>query len=95
MPETILIIFSSLCTLSPGLILSGEYPILKSTPHFSPDSLSRIGTQISSVTPGYTVDSYTTIESFVKFRPTILLAPSTGERSGVLSEFIGVGTATI
>ena len=35
-----------------GLILSGEYPILKSTPHFNPDSFSRIGTQISSVTPG-------------------------------------------
>ena len=29
------------CTLSPGLIRSGLYPILKSTPHFKPDSLSR------------------------------------------------------
>lgn len=43
--------------LSPGFILSGEYATLKSCPHFNPDSLSNMGTHISSVTPGYTVDS--------------------------------------
>ena len=31
----------------------------------------------------------------VRFRPTKLLAPSTGLRSGVLSALTGVGTATI
>ena len=36
--DTIFVIVSKRCTLSPGLIRSGEYPILKSTPHFSPDS---------------------------------------------------------
>ncbi len=51
--------------------------------------------QISSVTPGYTVDSYTTIEPFVKLRPMILLALSTGAKFGVLSELIGVGTVII
>ena len=53
------------------------------TPQISPDSFSRIGTQTSSVTPGYTVDSYTTTEPFVKFLPNIWLAPSTGDRFGV------------
>lgn len=71
--------------LSPGFILSGEYPTLKSIPHFKPDSFSNIGIQISSVTPGYTVDSYTTIDPLVKFRPIILLAPSTDAKLGVLS----------
>ena len=51
-PETILVIVSNRWILSPGLIRSGEYPILKSFPHFKPDSISRIGTHISSVTPG-------------------------------------------
>ena len=45
------------CTLSPGLMRSGLYPIFQSTPHFKPDSFSIMGTQMSSVTPGYTVDS--------------------------------------
>ena len=54
-----------------------------------------IGTQISSVTPGYTVDSNTTIVPGVRFCPTVLDAPSTGLRSGVLSLLTGVGTATI
>ena len=40
---------------------SGEYAIFQSTPHLRPDSFSMIGTQISSVTPGYTVDSKQTI----------------------------------
>ena len=54
-----------------------------------------MGTQISSVTPGYTVDSKTTMLPFVRFLPTVRLAPSTGVRSGVWSAFTGVGTATI
>lgn len=37
---------------TPGLMRSGEYPILKSTPQVRPDSFSRIGTHTSSVTPG-------------------------------------------
>ena len=94
-PDTTLIASLSLCSLSPGLILSGEYPTLKSIPHLKPDSSSRIGTHISSVTPGYTVDSNTTIAPFVKFLPTILHALLTGFKSGVLSGLIGVGTATI
>ena len=49
----------------------------------------------SSVHPGYTVDSYTTIVPFVKFLPTISDAPITGDKSGVWSIFTGVGTATI
>ncbi len=94
-PDTIFVIVSKRCTLSPGLIRSGEYPILKSTPHFNPDSFSRIGTQISSVTPGYTVDSKTITEPLTRFRPNRRLAPSTGDKSGVWSLLTGVGTATI
>ena len=44
-------------SLSPGFILSGENPTLKSVPHFNPENLSSTGTQSSSVQPGYTVDS--------------------------------------
>ena len=64
-------------------------------PHLSPDSFSMIGTQVSSVTPGYTVDSKTPTVPFVRFCPTKRLAPSTGDRSGVWSAFTGVGTATM
>ena len=35
-----------------GLIRSGENPTVKPSPQRSPDSRSKIGTQISSVTPG-------------------------------------------
>jgi hypothetical protein len=53
-PAMIFVILSNECASSPGLILSGEYPILKSAPHFSPDSFSKskMGATISSVTPG-------------------------------------------
>ena len=54
-----------------------------------------MGTHTSSVTPGYTVDSNTTIVPGVIFWPTVLDAPSTGLRSGVVSLFTGVGTATM
>ena len=94
-PDTTLTIVSNLWSLSPGFILSGEYPTLKSTPHFIPEASSSIGIHISSVTPGYTVDSYTTIDPFTKFLPKVLLAPITGLKSGVLSSLVGVGTATI
>ena len=49
---------------------------------------------MSSVTPGYTVDSKTTMVPGVRFWPTVREAPSTGRRSGVVSGFTGVGTAT-
>ena len=94
-PETIFVIFSNLCTLSPGLTLSGEYAILKSLPPCIPENFSNIGKHISSVNPGYTVDSYITIAPFDIFFPTISLALITGVKSGVLSSFTGVGTATI
>ena len=51
--------------------------------------------QISSVTPGYTVDSNTTIVPGVKFCPTVFEAPIIGLKSGLLSSLTGVGTATI
>ena len=58
----------------PGLV-GGLDPIFQSTPHLSPDSFSMIGTQISSVTPGYTVDSKTTMVPGVRFCPTVRDAP--------------------
>ena len=57
------------CCLSPGLILSGLYPHVKSLPYLRFDSFSKIGTQSSSVHPGYTVDSYTTISFFFNLMP--------------------------
>ena len=59
-PETTFVILVKECSLSPGFILSGEYPVLKSLRCFKPDSFSSIGTHCSSVQPGYTVDSNTT-----------------------------------
>ena len=87
--------FSTLFFLSPGLILSGEYPTLKSSMHFRLDSFSRIGMHKSSVTPGYTVDSYTTMESFCRFLPTTSDADMTNLKSGLLLSLIGVGTDTM
>ena len=49
------LIFSTVCNLSPGLILSGLYPAKKSTFIFRPLIFSTTGIQSSSVTPGYTV----------------------------------------
>ncbi len=94
-PDTIFNTFVTVCTLSPGFIRSGEYPTLKSAPQTRPDSFSNTGTHISSVTPGYTVDSKTTISPFFKCLPTSLLALIRKDRFGVLSSAIGVGTATI
>ena len=45
-------IFSTVCSLSPGLIRSGEYPAKKSSLNFNPDNFSKTGTHSSSVTPG-------------------------------------------
>ena len=45
-------IFSTVCSLSPGLIRSGEYPAKKSTLNFNPLIFSKTGTHSSSVTPG-------------------------------------------
>ena len=54
-----------------------------------------MGTQISSVAPGYTVDSYITISSFFKIDPIDSLDFSKGTKSGFLCSSIGVGTVTI
>ena len=51
-PEETFTIVARVCTLSPGLILSGEYPTLKSSFHFKPETSSNTGIQSSSVQPG-------------------------------------------
>ncbi len=95
MPEIILQTEDRVCTLSPGLTRSGLYPIFQSAPRASPEALSIIGAQISSVTPGYTVVANTTIAPARKFSPMISDAFSNSERSGVQSALTGVGTATM
>src|SRR3569833_2975576 len=54
-----------------------------------------MGTQSSSVQPGYTVDSYTTTSSFLMVLPTVWLAPMSGCRPGRRWRSIGVGTVTM
>ena len=71
---TTLAILSTVCSLSPGLILSGLYQIVKSFGQDNPLTLSRTGRQISSVAPGSTVDSYTTICQGCNIDPIISLA---------------------
>ncbi len=56
-PAVTLSIFVTVCSLSPGLILSGEYPQKKSWLNLRLENFSSIGTHSSSVAPGYTVDS--------------------------------------
>ena len=56
-PEVTFNIFSTVCSLSPGLILSGEYPAKKSSLKIKLEILSNTGMHSSSVAPGYTVDS--------------------------------------
>ena len=51
-PEVTFLIVVSVFNLSPGLILSGEYPQKKSTLNFNPENFSKTGTQSSSVHPG-------------------------------------------
>jgi hypothetical protein len=51
-PEVTFLIFSTVCSLSPGLIRSGEYPAKKSRLNFKPDVFSITGMQSSSVAPG-------------------------------------------
>jgi len=51
-PEVTFLIEVSVFTLSPGLILSGEKPTLKSSTNFNPEYFSNTGTQSSSVAPG-------------------------------------------
>ena len=46
---------SKVCSLSPGLILSGLNPQKNPLFNFNPDILSKIGTHNSSVAPGKTV----------------------------------------
>ena len=51
-PEVTFLILVNVFTLSPGFILSGEYPQKKSILYFKPLNFSRTGTQSSSVQPG-------------------------------------------
>jgi hypothetical protein len=51
-PAVIFNILSTVCSLSPGLILSGEYPAKKSVLNFKPLTFSKTGTHSSSVKPG-------------------------------------------
>src|SRR5678816_3403552 len=53
-----------------------------------------IGMQTSSVAPGYTVDSKTTVVPRVICRPTDSLADIRGPKSGWCASSTGVGTAT-
>ncbi len=53
-----------------------------------------IGMHTSSVAPGYTVDSKTTVAPRLRFLPTEVLAPTSGEKSGACASSTGVGTAT-
>ena len=91
-PEVTLRIVESLCSLSPGLILSGLYPTKKFLLNLRPEIRSNTGTQSSSVAPGYTVDSYITRSPSLRTFPTVSEAPRSGERSGRLLASIGVGT---
>jgi len=74
---------------------SGLYPQKKSTLYFRPDSRSITGTQTSSVAPGYTVDSNTTMSPLRRVLPTVRLAESSGPKSGRRAWSIGVGTVTM
>ena len=65
-PETIFLIFVNWFFLSPGFILSGEYPQKKSVLNFKFEPFSSKGLQIFKVVPGKTVDSKTTIDFFFK-----------------------------
>ena len=60
-PETIFGVFCSPQVWLLGSIRSGENPTWKSAPARRPDPASRIGTNTSSVVPGYVVDSSTTV----------------------------------
>ena len=81
--------------LSPGFILSGEYPTLKSICNFFLDIFSIIGIQIS-VRPGNTVDSKTIrSSSFLTNVPISLHADTRNFMSGLFIFFIGVGNAII
>ena len=94
-PEVTFKIFSTVCSLSPGLIRSGEYPAKKSTLNFNPDTRSSTGIHSSSVAPGNTVDSYTTTSPFFNTLPTVSDALYRGVKSGLLCLSTGVGTVII
>src|SRR5690606_28914275 len=94
-PEVILVILVNVRSLSPGLMRSGLYPTKKSLLYSNPASSSRMGTQTSSVAPGYTVDSYITISPFFRCFATSEVANRMGVRSGCLLSSTGVGTVMI
>ena len=51
-PDVTFLIFSTVCSLSPGFMRSGEYPAKKSMLYLRPDACSTTGMHSSSVTPG-------------------------------------------
>ena len=51
-PDVTFLIFSTVCSLSPGLMRSGLYPAKKSRLKRRPDTFSMTGRHSSSVTPG-------------------------------------------
>jgi hypothetical protein len=70
-PEVTLRMPGRRCCLSPGLMRSGLYPTKKSRLKSRPETFARIGTQASSVQPGYTVDSYTTVSPRLSTLPSL------------------------
>ena len=81
-PEVTFLILTKVFTLSPGLILSGEYPQKKSTLNFNPELFSKTGTHSSSVHPGKTVLSYMTKSPFFKYFPIVFEAKIKWDKSG-------------
>ncbi len=76
----------------PGSTRSGEKARAKSTPATRPELDSRIGRTISSVVPGYVVDSRITKVPALRFAAIVRVADSTIDRSGPPAELSGVGT---
>ena len=67
---------------------------MKSIPQRRPDAFSSSGPQISSVAPGCTVDSNTTMQPGRSTGPIERQARTSREKSGLFFSSTGVGTAT-
>ena len=76
----------------PGSMRSGENARLKSIPAVSPVAFSSIGRTISSVVPGYVVDSRTTVVPARSSFAADSVAALTAVRSGPSDSDSGVGT---
>ncbi len=95
-PLVTLTIFVRVWFVSPGFILSGEKPTLKSVPHLSPEYLSSTGTQsLPRYSPDKLLIHIPHNPPFFKILPTVSDAFRTGVRSGRLYLSVGVGTAII